>query len=87
MPLLLEPERLVKKETVSGIKGNTQGVIKAISPPINPKKKMPIKLLSAASLSPQLFTGFFTLILAILILVVATAPPSSGTEKLKTVAG
>jgi hypothetical protein len=36
--LVLAP--LVKKETVKGIIGNTQGVSKAIKPPKNPKRKM-----------------------------------------------
>ena len=37
--LLLDP--LVKKLTVKGIMGNTQGVNRAINPPTIPNKKMP----------------------------------------------
>ena len=36
MPCFLVLERLVKNETVTGIIGNTQGVIKAIKPPRKP---------------------------------------------------
>jgi hypothetical protein len=39
MPSFLVFDLLVKKETVTGIIGNTHGVIKAISPPKKPKKK------------------------------------------------
>jgi len=87
IPCRRVPERLVKKETVNGIKGKTQGVIKAISPPKKPSIKMPVKLLSAVSSSPQSATGFFTSILEILILAVEETPPSRDTEKLKEVAG
>src|SRR5690625_6902442 len=40
IPFLLLSALLVKKDTVSGIIGNTQGVSKAMNPPINPKKNM-----------------------------------------------
>src|SRR5690625_3121496 len=40
IPFLLLSALLVKKETVSGIIGNTQGVSKAMNPPIKPKKNM-----------------------------------------------
>jgi hypothetical protein len=42
MPALREVAFLVKKETVKGIIGNTQGVSKATKPPRNPiKNKAP----------------------------------------------
>src|SRR5690554_985656 len=39
-PFCLFSALLVKKETVNGIIGNTQGVSNAIRPPMNPKKNM-----------------------------------------------
>ena len=45
IPLLFVGDCFVKKETVNGIIGNTQGVSKASNPPIKPKKKIFIKLL------------------------------------------
>ena len=54
MPSFFVFERLVKKETVTGIIGNTQGVINAINPPKNPKKKTDQAVASApACVSPQ----------------------------------
>ena len=38
IPFLRVPDCLVKKETVNGIIGNTQGVRSAINPPKNPSK-------------------------------------------------
>jgi hypothetical protein len=50
----------VKKETVNGIIGKTQGVSKPIKPPRNPRIKMPHKLfalLSSMPVPPQVSTG------------------------------
>ena len=47
----------VKKETVSGIMGKTQGVSKAMKPPNNPRIKMPSMLLFRVISSPQLSMG------------------------------
>ena len=38
MPCFFVFDLLVKKETVTGIIGNTQGVISAIKPPKNPRR-------------------------------------------------
>jgi hypothetical protein len=62
MPDFLELDFLVKKETVSGIIGNTQGVSNAINPPKKPIKNKLDKLLDLVSLlladvMPQLFFG------------------------------
>jgi hypothetical protein len=62
IPDFLELAFLVKKETVSGIIGNTQGVSSAINPPKNPIKNKLDKLLDLVSLllvdvMPQLFFG------------------------------
>ena len=40
IPIFLFLALFVKNETVKGIIGNTQGVNRAISPPIKPKKNM-----------------------------------------------
>ena len=83
---------LVKKETVSGIMGNTQGVSSATSPPINPRKKSVIKplllalLACVAARSPQSFTGLFKSMVGINILfnvlcVVSASCSVSGTVK------
>src|SRR5436305_4562028 len=86
-PFCLDPDFLVKKETVNGINGNTQGVIKAISPPRKPKKKIADRLLPPVSRSPQEFTECSISIEGILILVEVDTPPSSGTENKKDVEG
>ena len=59
MPCFFVLERLVKKETVTGIIGNTQGVIKAMSPPKNPKTNTDQALDSLLSFatSPQAPAG------------------------------
>ena len=62
IPDFLELAFLVKKETVSGIIGNTQGVSNAINPPKKPIKNKLDKLLDWVSLLlvdviPQLFLG------------------------------
>ena len=64
MPAFLDVAFLVKKETVSGIIGNTQGVSNAINPPRNPIKKRLHKLFdvllepeAAWSPIPQLLMG------------------------------
>ena len=82
IPRFLLPERFVKKETVSGIKGKTQGVTSAIKPPVKPRRKMVKRDLFSVSSSPQLFTGFLTSIEAILMLDAAETPPSNATENL-----
>ena len=81
IPLLLFPDCFVKKETVSGIIGKTQGVSKAIKPPNTPNKKIPQRLLPSVPPSPALLTGFFKSKLAILIRLVVVTPPSKGTVK------
>ncbi len=83
MPLLLVPDLFVKNETVSGISGNTQGVIRAINPPKNPRKNIAARLLSAASESPHGETVFFKSIEEINIRVVLTVPPSIGIVKIR----
>src|SRR5688500_17954321 len=80
-PRLRLPDFLVKKETVSGIRGNTQGVTKAIKPPIKPNKKIEPKLFPVASSSPQLVTGFFTSIEGIRMRALEATPPSRATVK------
>ena len=40
IPRFLLPDRFVKKETVKGIKGKTQGVTNAINPPVKPSKNI-----------------------------------------------
>src|SRR5215208_2665525 len=87
IPLFLLPDRFVKKETVSGISGKTQGVIRAIKPPVNPRRKIVNSDLFSVSSSPQRFTGFFTSMELIFIREVEATPPSSGTEKEKPVDG
>lgn len=77
MPFERDCDLLVKKVTVTGIIGNTHGVIKAINPPKKPKIKMEkIPWFWVAS-SPQLFTGFFISIAADLIFIPVAIPPSS----------
>lgn len=60
MPCFLVLERLVKNETVTGIIGNTQGVIKAIKPPKKPSSNnsqgLELVLVEAASV-PQALAG------------------------------
>src|SRR5258705_806332 len=79
IPFLLLCPCFVKKETVSGIMGKTQGVNKAMNPPSNPKIKIPTRLLFSAVSSPQLLTGLFISIVSILILVLEATPPCSAT--------
>ena len=55
IPLLFCP--LVKKLTVSGIIGKTQGVISAISPPKSPKIKIAHNEFSSDFFSPQSAAG------------------------------
>ena len=57
IPFFLSVDFLVKKVTVTGIIGKTQGVSNAIRPPSNPKKKIVSRLLFFVPSSPQLFTG------------------------------
>ena len=49
IPLLFDCDCFVKKETVNGIIGKTQGVRSANSPPAKPRKKILNKLLSPES--------------------------------------
>src|ERR1700759_4894200 len=44
MPLDREPDRLVKKDTVSGIMGKVQGMIRPTRPPRKPNIKIPSRL-------------------------------------------
>ena len=59
MPCFLVLDRLVKKETVTGIIGNTQGVMSAISPPNNPNKNtdQPLDFLVSCVPPPQASVG------------------------------
>ena len=52
-------DRLVKKETVTGIIGNTHGVINAIKPPSSPKINTdhPLAFLLSLAASPQAPAG------------------------------
>ena len=64
IPFFFVAAFLVKKETVNGTIGKTQGVMKATSPPRNPSRKIvsnPDLPCSAPAMPvpPQLFTGFF----------------------------
>src|SRR5690349_5624737 len=73
----------VKKETVTGIIGNTQGVSNAISPPKKPRRKIVHKLVSSVFAAPQSLTGWSTSIVAIFSLLEfdeAVIPPSNFTE-------
>src|SRR5688572_26867180 len=79
IPFLREPERLVKKETVNGISGNTQGVTSAINPPRNPRKKIEASPLSAVSSSPQGERAPLGSSDGIRMRVAAAFPPSSAT--------
>ena len=65
---------MVKKETVNGIIGKTQGVINASNPPRNPRKKIvnnPFEPDSSTLIPvpPHAFTGFFKSIVGINILL------------------
>ena len=60
MPCFLVLDLFVKKETVTGIMGNTHGVTNAINPPKNPKKKTPqapLSSLELLALAPQASAG------------------------------
>src|SRR6478735_5245218 len=62
IPFFRDPDFFVKKETVSGIMGKTQGVRSATSPPRKPIMKIPSKPLPAvdsAPVPPQLDAGLF----------------------------
>src|SRR5687767_9187241 len=78
----------VKKETVSGTIGKTQGVTKAIKPPPIPNRNNASKLFPCASSSPHCDTGCSISIVSFLgFHVVLASPPSSATEKEKGVDG
>ncbi len=85
--MLLSWDFLVKKVTVTGIIGNTQGVSNAIIPPKNPNRKIESMLLFLVPSSPQLFTGLLMLIDGTNIFVVDSTPPSNATVNGKAVAG
>ena len=59
MPCFLVFERFVKNDTVTGIIGNTQGVINAIKPPKNPNTKTihALDFLLSFAASPQAPAG------------------------------
>src|SRR5690349_7182206 len=80
-------DRFVKKETVSGMSGNTQGVNNAMNPPTSPSKKIDNKPFPSVVSSPQGTTGFFKLIEGILILISDETPPSRGTSNLNSFDG
>ena len=77
----------MKKVTVTGIIGKTQGVTNAINPPKNPNKKIARILLFWVPSSPQLFTGFFISIAADFILIPEATPPSKTVLKAKGKSG
>src|SRR4051812_43036286 len=77
----------VKKETVSGIRGNTQGKRRARRPAPRPTKNRVQRLLSALSSSPHELTGCLRLMPGTSILDEAAIPPSSGTENENEVEG
>ena len=74
-PFLLFSVFFVKKDTVNGIIGKTQGVSKAINPPSKPKIKIVKILLPFVPASPQSFTGCLISIDGIRILVANSTPP------------
>ena len=59
MPCFLVLDRFVKKDTVTGIIGKTQGVIKAIKPPKNPNINtvQALDCLLSCAASPQAPVG------------------------------
>ena len=61
IPFLLFSDPLVKKLTVKGIIGKTQGVKSATNPPKKPRIKIRIMLVEASTVSTfsQTETGFF----------------------------
>ena len=78
IPFTLLFDFVVKKVTVKGIIGKTQGVSKAIKPPSNPKRKIVRMLLFFVPSSPQSLTGLLISIVGILIRIVEPIPPSNG---------
>ena len=76
MPLRLSCDCLVKKETVSGIIGNVQGIINPSSPPMIPRINILHRLFSpSAPVPPQLFTGLLRSTFVILIVEAELTPP------------
>src|SRR5438270_9611207 len=87
IPCFLFCDRLVKKETVSGMSGKMHGNRSDKTPAPKPMKNIFQTVCDVASSSPQPTTGFVMSIERILILVEACTPPSSATEKVKGVEG
>ena len=80
--MALSSESLVKKLTVNGIIGKTQGVKSAIKPPKIPSKNIPQRDFSSF-FSPQSPNGFSRSIVGIIYLLLIDALGScSSTEKL-----
>ena len=78
LPFFLLLLCFVKKETVSGTIGNTQGVSNANNPPKNPRKKIFSNPFSSLLLPvPQSCTGLLMSRPGISILLVEVFPPSS----------
>ena len=76
IPFCLLCDFLVKKVTVTGTIGKTQGVSNAINTPRNTSRKIFKIPLPFVPSSPQGLSGLLISIEAILILVVDSTPPS-----------
>src|SRR5258705_13412052 len=87
IPLDLSPGLCVKKKTVNGIIGKTQGVSIAIKPPSIPRRKMVKRLLFFEMASPQSTTGLLISIDGIGTLTKDSIPPSSATLNGNSVEG
>ena len=86
IPFFLSVDFLVKKVTVTGIMGKTQGVSNAINPPSKPRKKMVIRLLFFVPSSPQGFTGLL-ISMDVIFILAASTPPSNAVTKETSVDG
>ena len=77
MPCFFVFDLLVKKETVTGIIGNTQGVISAIKPPKNPRRNtsQPLEFEVVTAALPQASSGTVVAVVGNNILKPATLVP------------
>ena len=77
IPCFFVLDRFVKKETVTGIMGNTQGVMSAMSPPKNPRRNtsQPDELLVVTAPLPQASSGAVVAVVGNNILNPATLLP------------
>ena len=77
MPCFFVLDLLVKKETVTGIIGNTQGVISAIKPPKNPRRNtsQPLEFEVVTAALPQASSGGVVAVVGNNILKPATLVP------------